>query len=248
MAILDYFIGASQSKYAAIAIFSAIVIICIAILFTNTEVPFGNKISIVFFVLLMSIIPVGLSLFELTCIVTGGKNNKFNLCHVFAWFVAIMIIVYCFILIILTLMSMFTYKKAIHKINHAEIYNNVSKEDAEIIAKNMIESGVNVHEAFGVPKPTVQVPPVSPQPVDIQPTIPSPPVSPQPVVQPSQPMMVQQSSDSSELLGYDSSANFMEFDKTIPEPKRETFVNKKKDDLKNAPEPFTSDDSYAPLQ
>ena len=246
MAILDYFIGASQSKYAAIAIFSAIVVICVAILFTNTEVPFENKVGVVFFVLLMSIIPVGLSLFELTCIVTGGKKNKYNLCHIFAWFVAIMIIVYCFILIILTLMSMFTYKKAIHKINHSEVYNNISKEDADIIAKNIIASGANAHESFSVPDHPIH--PIQSE----HPVQPEHPVHPVQTVKPIQSvkpvMMQQQSSGLSELSGYDSATNFMEFDKTIQEPKRETFVNKKKEDPENAPEPFTSDYSFASIQ
>ena len=61
-------------------------------------------------------------------------------------------------------------------------------------------------------------------------------------------MMQQQPSDLSELSGYDSTINFMEFDNTIPEPKRETFVNKKKEDPENAPEPFTSDNSFASVQ
>jgi hypothetical protein len=139
MAFLDYFVGVTQSKYAAVAIFSAIFIICIGILLTNTEISIGNRLIIVFFIMLFSIFPVGLSLFELTCMVTGSKGNKMNACNIFAWFVSIMVIVYCFILIILSLISTFTYKKAISKIETAETYNNISKEDAEIIAKNMMQ-------------------------------------------------------------------------------------------------------------
>jgi hypothetical protein len=146
MAFLDYFVGVTQSKYAAVAIFSAIFIICIGILFTNTEISIGNRLLIVFFIMLFSIFPVGLSLFELTCMVTGSKGNKMNACNIFAWFVSIMVIVYCFILIILSLISTFTYKKAISKIETAETYNNISKEDAEIIAKNMMQQNQDAQQ------------------------------------------------------------------------------------------------------
>ena len=138
MGVFDYFIGTSQSKYAAIAMFSAILVICLAILFTVTDIPVGNRIGLVLFVILMSIFPVLISLFELTCIVTGGKNNKYNLCNIFAWFVTIVVVVYCFILIITTLISMFTYKKAIHKITITENFNKISSEDANTIAKNIL--------------------------------------------------------------------------------------------------------------
>jgi hypothetical protein len=144
MAFSDYFIGVAQSKYAAVAMFAAIVVLCISILLTNTEISLGNRILVVVVVLLMSILPVGLSLFELTCMVTGGKSGgKYNACHLYAWFVAILVVIYCFILIILTLMSMFTYKKAMDKVDYAESYNNISREDANIIARNMMQQDAN---------------------------------------------------------------------------------------------------------
>lgn len=139
--ILDYFIGTAQSKYASIAIFSAIAVICIAILFTNTDISIGNRIAVVLFVFAMCVFPVGISLFELTCIVTGGKQNgKYNLCHVYAWIITAIVILYCSILIIATIASMFTYKKAFDKINATESSNAISQNDANMIAKNMLES------------------------------------------------------------------------------------------------------------
>lgn len=139
MGILDYFIGTQQSKYASIAIFSAIFVICMAILFTNTDISLGHRILIIFFVFVMSIIPVGMSLFELTCIVTGSKNKPYNMCNIFAWVVAIVIIAYSFILIVSVLYSIFTYKKAIYKLETDDSSKIVSSEDADKIAKNMLE-------------------------------------------------------------------------------------------------------------
>ena len=43
MAFSDYFIGVAQSKYAAAAMFAAIVVLCISILLTNTEISLGTE-------------------------------------------------------------------------------------------------------------------------------------------------------------------------------------------------------------
>ncbi len=139
MGIMNYFIGTSQSKYAAIAMFAAIFVICIAILFINTDIPIGFRVGIVLLVLIMTIFPMLISLFQLTCIVTGGKNNTFNPCNIYAWFVTIVIIVYSFMLIVSIIMSIFTYKKALHKVTITENFNKISPEDAEIIAKNILK-------------------------------------------------------------------------------------------------------------
>ena len=139
MGFLDYFIGTQQSKYASIAIFSAIFVICMAILFTNTDVSLSHRIMVIFFVFLMSIVPVGMSLFELTCLVTGSKNKPFNMCNIFAWVVAGIMIVYSLILIVSVLFSLFTYKKAIYKLEMDNSSKIVTNEDADKIAKNILE-------------------------------------------------------------------------------------------------------------
>jgi hypothetical protein len=138
MSAFSYFIGTTQSKYASVAMILAVLMICFAIIFTNTDVPVGNRIAVAFFVLLMSIFPIAISLFELTCIVTGGKNTKYNLCGVFAWFVTILIVIYCFLLILVTLTSMFTYKKAYEKLEVSEKFTTLSKNAANEIAKNLM--------------------------------------------------------------------------------------------------------------
>lgn len=175
MSILDYFIGTTQSKYASVAMFLSILMICIAILVTNTEVPIGMRIGVVFFVILISIFPIALSLFELTCIVTGGRNNRFNLCNYFAWFITIMIIIYSFILIIMVISSMFTYKKAKDKIVVSETMQKISTGDANTIAQNMLNEGFNQPNAPPSDAPNAQPPAAPPaQPV----TPPAQPVTP----------------------------------------------------------------------
>jgi hypothetical protein len=138
---IDYFIGTSQSRYAFFAIFSALVAICMAIIFTNNDISLAQRIIIVLFVLFVSIFPVGISLFELTCMVNGGNTKSgFNACSSYAWVVTAMIIVYCFFLVIATLISMFTYKKAVAKIEISKHANAISDTDANTIAKNMIDT------------------------------------------------------------------------------------------------------------
>lgn len=136
--ITDVFIGTKQSKFAGIAIFLAIIVVCISILFTNTDISLGKRFSIVLFIILASIPSVFLSLFELSCIVTGGSKTKNQWCYYFAWFIAVIIIIYCIIIIISGLMSMFTYNSAMEKVKDTEQNKRLSKEDANTIAVNMI--------------------------------------------------------------------------------------------------------------
>jgi hypothetical protein len=141
MSVFDYFIGTQQSKYASIAIIITILFICVGILVANSDVPFANRLGIVGFVILVSIFPVALSLFELTCIVTGGKGQSVNLCNYYAWFITIIVIIYCFILVLVIVSSMFTYRKANDKIIMTEAFNKMSPDEANQVAKDMMDAG-----------------------------------------------------------------------------------------------------------
>jgi len=247
--ILDYFIGTTQSKYASIAIFSAITVICIAILFTNTDITMGNRIAVVFFIFAMCVFPISISLFELTCIVTGGKQNgKYNLCHIYAWVITAMIILYCTVLIIVTIASMFTYKKALDKINASDNSNTISHVDANTIAKNMIDNNDTSNGSYEAK----QLHPVSNSQEYKEHVVASPEQfvsAPEPVMVASKPVkqvkQIQEESPSN-IVGFDSDDKpYMEYD-------IETFVQQpvKKMEQKNNsdfnPEPF-SEDSYATL-
>lgn len=137
MGIMDYVIGSKQSKYSAIAIYSALFAICVAILFSDTGISFNSRLITVLFILIFSVVPIFMSLFELTCIV-NGSNNKYSPCNVYAWIVAILIIFYCFVLIIIVTVSIFTYKRAIVKIESAEKSSKINENTANSIANNII--------------------------------------------------------------------------------------------------------------
>jgi len=69
--INDIFFGSEQSKYAGIALFMTIIILCMIVLFSNSRIPIGDRFVFVLFILIISIPSILMSLFELTCIVTG---------------------------------------------------------------------------------------------------------------------------------------------------------------------------------
>ena len=133
MAFYDAFFGSDQSLYTAYAIIAAIIAICITILLTATDISVGNRILIVLFVIVTLIPSIFLTLFEITCMVTGGTEPNRWWCYAFAWILAAFIIIYCVFVVIISLISLFTYNNAIDNLNEAERKSNH-------IAKQIIHS------------------------------------------------------------------------------------------------------------
>lgn len=150
----DIFFGTTQSRYAAFAIFSAIMAVCLFILFTSTDVSLAQRFTIVLFIILFSIPSVFMTLFELTCIVTGGTSKKFWWCHYFAWIVAVIIILYSVIIIISVIMSLFTYNNAMDRVVESENVRKVSKDEANKIAEDMMKEGSKKDEPSMVKEDT----------------------------------------------------------------------------------------------
>ena len=140
MGFYDAFFGSDQSLYTAYSIIAAIIAICLTILLTATDVPIGNRILIVLFVIITLIPSIFLTLFELTCIVTGGTEPNRWWCHAFAWVLAAFIIIYCIIVIIVSLISLFNYNNAIHSVNSEEQKYKISNKESDDYAKEMIQA------------------------------------------------------------------------------------------------------------
>jgi hypothetical protein len=140
MGFYDAFFGSSQSQYTAYAIITAIIVICITILLTATDVPIGNRLLIVFFVIISLVPSIFLTLFEMTCIVTGGTEPNRWWCYAFAWILASFIIIYCIFIVIISLISLFTYNNAIDNLNDEEISNKLTQTDSNNYAKNIIHN------------------------------------------------------------------------------------------------------------
>jgi len=140
MGFYDSFFGSDQSQYTAYAIVAAIIAICITILLTSTDIPVSNRLLIVFFVIISLVPSVFLTLFELTCIVTGGTEPNKWWCYAFAWVLAAFIIIYCIFIVIISLISLFTYNNAIDNVTETENKSRLSPEVSNNYAKQIIEN------------------------------------------------------------------------------------------------------------
>ena len=101
------FFGAPQSSYAALAILLAIVVVALTVIFGDSPVPMSQKFGFVLMVFLISLPGLALSLFQLTCIVTGaGFNNKRWWCSLYAWVLSAIMIFYSVLLVIAAIMSL----------------------------------------------------------------------------------------------------------------------------------------------
>jgi hypothetical protein len=175
--INDIFFGSEQSKYAGIALFMTIMILCVIILFSSSRIPIGERFMFVLFILIISVPSILMSLFELTCIVTGGNLTTRWWCWLLAWVLAVIIIVYCVMIIISMLISMSEYDMANDRLDYTAEKNKMDKEEANLYAKKiMIENkkSTETHES----KPVVYNTPLASAPS----APPAPPAPPAPVI------------------------------------------------------------------
>jgi hypothetical protein len=142
----DVFLGSEQSKYAGIALFITILIICLAILFTSSKIPIEQRLVFVIFILIITIPSVLMSLFELTCIVTGGNYNTRWWCWALAWVLSIMIIFYCIMIIISLFISMTNYDLANERISDDLEKNKVDLTTDNINANNYAKNIMHSYE------------------------------------------------------------------------------------------------------
>jgi len=142
MGFFDVFFGTPQSLYASYAILAAIITICVTILLTGTDLTLGNRFLFVFLVILMLIPSIFLTLFQITCLVTGGNKNNRWWCWLYAWIVSVFVIIYCILVIVLCFVSLFTYTNAMDKVKTQENFNKMSMENSNDFAKSiMTEEG-----------------------------------------------------------------------------------------------------------
>ena len=152
MSLFDVFFGTTQSQYSAYAILAAIVAICLTVLFSKTDMTYGNRFLLILFILLSQIPFIFLVLFEITCIVTGGNKDERWWCWLFAWVIAVFIIIYCILIIIISLSSLITYNNAIDKVDIVETKERMTIENSNDYAMQLMEtSNKNIKELFTNP-------------------------------------------------------------------------------------------------
>jgi uncharacterized membrane protein len=157
---LDIFLGVPQSKYAGIAILVSLAAVGLAILFGKEKVSITQKLVVVGLLFLLSLPAMLVTLFQLTCIVTGaGFKNKNWWCGGYAWLVSALIIVYSVLLIVMTVLS-FTAEAESKEVE--KFYSR--RENFQDMTKEYFEGEENVQNppAPGVPTMpgTQPVPPV----------------------------------------------------------------------------------------
>lgn len=102
--IIDAFIGPIQSKYAAVAIISAVIIVCITIVFSKDNIPIGKKLLTAFILFIVSLPTILYMLFQMSCIVTGSGEPTWW-CGVYAWFLVLLIVIYSISVVVMTIFS-----------------------------------------------------------------------------------------------------------------------------------------------
>jgi len=148
MGFYDAFFGSDQSLYTAYAIIAAIISICVTILFTSTDIPFGSRLLMILFVIITLVPSIFLTLFEITCIVTGGTEPNNWWCYTFGWILAAFIIIYCIFVVIISIISLITYNKAIDNVNNDEEKNKVNPQEANDIAKQIMATQKPVEKFY----------------------------------------------------------------------------------------------------
>ena len=141
---LSVFVGVPQSRYAALAILLAIVVVSLVILFGKDTIPISQRFGFIFLVFLVSLPGLALSLFQLTCIVTGaGLKNKRWWCSIYAWVLSAIMIFYAVLLVLAAVMSLTNPTE--------KPENKVTKKTPQEFAKSMNNANQITANAFNTP-------------------------------------------------------------------------------------------------
>lgn len=163
MSFLNAFIGVPQSRYAAFAVLTAILVVSLTILFGNEAVPLSQKFAFIFMLFLVSLPGILLSLFQLTCIVVGaGVKNQRPWCSIYAWIISILLIVYCALLIVLAVVALTGKSKAMGEVAMADAEKFVGSNPSMTMDEaNKIATQMFANEKFATTPDVPTTPDVS---------------------------------------------------------------------------------------
>lgn len=141
--LMKAIVGSTQSKYVAWAISITILVLCVSILVTQTDIPIGKRLLAVFFMILITVPGVVLSLIEITCLVTGGSWKTNWWCWLLAWVIAVVVIIWCVLTIATTFNSILTYTSATKNLKETSI--PATQEESNDFAENVLASSENLN-------------------------------------------------------------------------------------------------------
>jgi membrane protein implicated in regulation of membrane protease activity len=181
--LVNAVIGSTQSKYAAIILSITVFLLCLSILFMESDYTLGKKLFAILLILLMLLPGLVLTLVEITCIVTGAQNGKNWWCSILAWVIAAFIFIYCIMILITSVNSHYTYKSAGKKVNEYDKGKVMSQEEAndvaEVLLEDIDETPVPIERPERVRPMPMPAPRPSPTPIP-----PAPQPEPRPMPQP----------------------------------------------------------------
>lgn len=139
---MNVFVGAPASKYAGMAALVSLLVVGVVILISKDAVPMTQKFAIVLILFLMSLPGILLTLFQLTCLVTGaGLSNKRWWCNAYAWVMSFLMILYSALMVVVAVMSLSGDKSisTIHSVMTPEGFQAAEKV-AKKLAADMAEA------------------------------------------------------------------------------------------------------------
>lgn len=148
MAVMNLFIGVPQSKYSALAIVATVLVVSLTLLLGKEPIPFSQKLATVLLLFLISAPGILLTLFQLTCLVTGsGLSNQRWWCSAYAWIISIILIVYSIFMIVAAVMTLTSGQNVLKEIAviDAEKFE-ASMKTAEVKAKEHFADAAKVPE------------------------------------------------------------------------------------------------------
>jgi uncharacterized membrane protein len=150
-ALSSIFVGVPQSRYAAMAILFAVVVVALTILFGRESIPLSQKFGFVLLVLLVSLPGIAMSLFQMTCIVSGSNNGKSWWCSWYAWILSALMIFYAIVLIASAVVALTTGNVSSQSQTEAFDDMNKNKMAAQVLAENFFAGNATSDES--APKP-----------------------------------------------------------------------------------------------
>jgi len=177
MTLLDIFVGVPQSKYAGAAILMSLIAVSLAILIGRDALPLSQKFAFVLLIFLVSLPGLLLTLFQLTCMVTGDKGGKAWWCGVYSWVVSALLIIYSVLLVSVAVLTLASGGKVMDQIAKADAEHfYAAKKAAEDNAQaTFMDKAINGQAS--IPAPVTQPQQVHPgtsSQVDTLTTIPQP--------------------------------------------------------------------------
>lgn len=171
--ILSVFFGVPQSKYAGMAILVSLAAVALSVLFGKERVPFSQKLVVVLLLVLLSLPAILVTLFQLTCLVTGaGFRNQRWWCSGYAWLISAVVILYSVLLVVMTVIS-FRADKEMSEIEKFYMTREGFQEMAEEYFEEKQEGGEADVMMTEMPTPTMPVAP----PMGDEPALPEPGVA-----------------------------------------------------------------------